>query len=217
MAGSPLVLGIDSSTQATKAVLVDASDGRVVDERRAAHPSGTAVDPTAWLSALDEATAGLLDRAEAVAVGGQQHGMVALDEHGDPVHDALLWNDVRSAGAASDLVEELGGPDRCAELTGSVFNASYTITKLRWMRDHQPDAVGRIRDVMLPHDYLTWQLAGRGSEPTTDRGDASGTGYWSPSDDAYLPDLVKRGAGPRRPAPPHRGRAGGRRPARRAP
>ncbi len=97
--------------------------------------------------------------------------------------------------AAADLVEELGGPDRCAELTGSVFNASYTITKLRWMRDHEPDAVGRIRDVMLPHDYLTWHLAGRGSEPTTDRGDASGTGYWSPSDDAYLPDLVKQALG----------------------
>jgi len=195
MAGSPLVLGIDSSTQATKAVLVDASDGRVVDQRRAAHPSGTAVDPTAWLSALDEATDGLLDRADAVAVGGQQHGMVALDEHGDPVHDALLWNDVRSAGAAADLVDELGGPDRSAELTGSVFNASYTITKLRWMRDHEPDAVARIRDVMLPHDYLTWQLAGRGSEPTTDRGDASGTGYWSPTDDDYLPDLVKEALG----------------------
>ena len=195
MAGSPLVLGIDSSTQSTKAVLVDASDGSVVAQQRATHPAGTSVDPRAWLGALDEATAGLLDRAEAVAVGGQQHGAVALDEQGEPVHDALLWNDVRSAGAAAELVEELGGPDRCAELTGSVFNASYTITKLRWLRDHEPDAVGRIHDVMLPHDYLTWQLAGRSAEPTTDRGDASGTGYWSPSDDAYLSDLLEQALG----------------------
>jgi xylulokinase len=195
MAGSPLVLGIDSSTQSTKAVLVDAADGTVVDERRAAHPAGTAVDPTAWLDALRETTAPLLDRAEAVAVGGQQHGMVALDDRGEPVHDALLWNDVRSAGAAADLVEELGGGDRCAELTGSVFNASYTITKLRWMRDHEPDAVARIQDVMLPHDYLTWQLAGRTDQPTTDRGDASGTGYWSPTSGDWLPDLLERALG----------------------
>ena len=195
MAGSPLVLGVDSSTQSTKAVLVDATDGTVVDERRAAHPPGTAVDPRAWLEALEATTAPLLDRAAAVAVGGQQHGMVALDDDGEPVHDALLWNDVRSAGSSTDLVEELGGADACAELTGSVFNASYTITKLRWMRDHAPDAVSRIHDVMLPHDYLTWQLAGRGAEPTTDRGDASGTGYWSPSQDAWLPDLLAKALG----------------------
>src|SRR3954454_8889067 len=195
MAGSPLVLGIDSSTQSTKAVLVDASDGGVVAENRAAHPLGTSVDPRAWLKALDEAAGPLLGRADAVAVGGQQHGMGALDAQGEPVHDALLWNDVRSAGAAVDLVEELGGGERCAELTGSVFNASYTITKLRWMRDHEPDAVGRIHDVMLPHDYVTWHLAGRGAEPTTDRGDASGTGYWSPSEDAWLPDLLEQALG----------------------
>ncbi len=195
MADSPLVLGIDSSTQSTKAVLVDAADGSVVAEQRSTHPPGTEVDPRAWLTALDEATAALIDRADAVAVGGQQHGMVALDEAGEPVHDALLWNDVRSAGAAADLVEELGGGDRCAELTGSVFNASYTITKLRWMRDHQPEAVARIHDVMLPHDYVTWQLAGRGAEPTTDRGDASGTGYWSPTEDAWLPDLLEQALG----------------------
>jgi xylulokinase len=189
-AAAPAVLGIDSSTQSTKAVLVDVSDGRVLDERRASHPPGTSVDPRAWLDAVAAVTAPLLERADAVAVGGQQHGMVALDDRGEPVHDALLWNDVRSAPQAAELVEEVGGPDRCAELTGSVFNASYTITKLRWMRQHEPEAVGRISDVLLPHDYVTWHLGGREGSPTTDRGDASGTGYWSPSDDAWLPDLL---------------------------
>ncbi len=185
-----LVLGIDSSTQSTKALLVDAGDGTVVAEQRAAHPAGTAVDPTAWLGALEEAAGPLLDRAEAVAVGGQQHGMVALDADGDAVHEALLWNDLRSAGAAADLVEELGGDERCAELTGSVLNASYTATKLRWLRDHRPDAAARVRRVLLPHDYLTWHLAGRPEEATTDRGDASGTGYWSPTQEAWLPDVL---------------------------
>ena len=99
MVGPSLVLGIDSSTQSTKAVLVDSADGTLVDERSAAHPPGTVVDPRAWLEALAAATGPLLDRADAVAVGGQQHGMVALNDDGDPVHDALLWNDLRSAGA----------------------------------------------------------------------------------------------------------------------
>ena len=77
--GADLVLGIDSSTQSTKALLVDAASGDVVAQQSAPHPDGTSVDPRAWLEAFDEATAGLLDRADAIAVGGQQHGMVALD------------------------------------------------------------------------------------------------------------------------------------------
>src|SRR5919202_2766068 len=92
-----LVLGIDSSTQSTKALLVDAADGRVVDQRVARHPEGTEVDPRAWLEAMAATTEELLPRAGAVAVGGQQHGMVALGDDGEPVRPALLWNDVRSA------------------------------------------------------------------------------------------------------------------------
>ncbi len=191
----PLVLGIDSSTQSTKAVLVDADDGTVVEQRTAAHPPGTSVDPRAWLAALDEAAGPLLPRAAAVAVGGQQHGAVMLDEAGEPVRDALLWNDLRSADAAEQLTEELGGPQATADLTGSVLNGSYTVTKLRWLRDHEPAAVPRVHRVLLPHDYLTWHLAGRGEEPTTDRGDASGTGYFSTTEDAWLPDVVERALG----------------------
>ena len=191
----PLVLGVDSSTQSTKAVLVDSQDGHVVEQRSAVHPPGSSVDPRAWLSALDDAAGPLLDRAEAVAVGGQQHGMVALDEHGEPVRDALLWNDLRSADAAADLVEELGGPQACAELVGSVLTASHTVTKLRWLRDHEPDNAARVHRVLLPHDYLTWHLSGRPSAPVTDRGDASGTGYFSTRDDAWLPDVLERALG----------------------
>src|SRR4051812_33923112 len=99
-----LVLGIDSSTQSTKALLVDAASGRVVAHRSARHPDGTSVDPRAWLEAFDQATGGLLERADAIAVGGQQHGMVALDDADVPVHDAILWNDTRSSAAAHDLI-----------------------------------------------------------------------------------------------------------------
>ena len=129
--------------------------GSVVASGTARHPDGTAVDPRAWLSAFDEATAGLLERADAVAVGGQQHGMVALDDAGTPVFDALLWNDTRSAGAARDLIDEMGGPAACADAVGSVLVASFTSTKLRWLRDHEPDAAHRVRRVLLPHDYVS--------------------------------------------------------------
>lgn len=188
-----LVLGIDSSTQSTKALLVDATTGEIVAQQSAPHPDGTAVDPRAWLDAFDQASEGLLERASAVAVGGQQHGMVALDESDVPVHDAILWNDTRSSGEARDLIDELGGPEACAETVGSVLVASFTSTKLRWLRDHEPDAAARTRQVLLPHDYVSHHIAG--GDPFTDRGDASGTGYFSTGKDDWLPELAETAIG----------------------
>lgn len=188
-----LVLGVDSSTQSTKTLLVDATDGSIIAQQSAPHPAGTAVDPRAWLDAFDRAGNGLLERASAVAVGGQQHGMVALDAQDEPVHDAILWNDTRSAAEARDLVAELGGPEACAEAVGSVLVASFTSTKLRWLRDHDPEAARRTRRVLLPHDYVSRHIAG--GEPFTDRGDASGTGYFSTRDDAWRPDLAASAIG----------------------
>ena len=120
------------------------------DQRTAPHPPGTEVDPRAWLAAVDDATAGLLERADAVSVGGQQHGMVALGEDGEPVRDALLWNDTRSAPEAAALIAEHGGPQACADAIGSVLVASFTVTKLRWLRDHEPDRAERVRRGAAP-------------------------------------------------------------------
>ncbi len=189
------MLGIDSSTQSSKAVLVDADDGVVVDQATAPHPPGTEVDPRAWLAASDAVTAPLLDRADAVAVGGQQHGMVALDGDGDPVRPALLWNDTRSAGAVEDLIAEHGGRQACAEAVGSVLVASFTVTKLRWLRDHEPEHALRVERVLLPHDYVSAHLAEPGTAPFTDRGDASGTGYYSAREERWRPDLVELALG----------------------
>src|SRR3954468_5784944 len=96
-----LVAGVDSSTQSCKVVVRNAESGALVREGRAPHPEGTEVDPAAWAAALDVAVdrAGGLDDVAAVAVGGQQHGMVCLDADGEVVRPALLWNDTRSAGA----------------------------------------------------------------------------------------------------------------------
>lgn len=191
-----LVLGIDSSTQSTKALLVDAETGEVLGTARATHPDGTEVDPRAWLAAVDETAAALLPRAAGVAVGGQQHGMVALDEHDELVRDALLWNDTRSASQAAALVAEMGGPERCVEELGYVLVASMTSTKLRWMAENEPENARRTALVLLPHDYVSRHLAGGGG-PFTDRGDASGTGYFSMRTQSWSQDLVEMALGHR--------------------
>jgi xylulokinase len=117
--------------------------------------------------------------------------MVTVDDSGAVVRPALLWNDGRSAQAAHDLVEELGGRQRWADATGVVPVASFTVTKLRWLARHEPELAARVRGCMLPHDWLTWRLQPAGAEPVTDRGDASGTGYWSTLEEGYRPDLLE--------------------------
>jgi xylulokinase len=189
------VLGVDSSTQSTKALLVDAADGTVLESSGAPHPPGTEVDPRAWLTAYDDATADLAPRAAALGVAGQQHGMVARDAAGRPVRDALLWNDTRSATAALDLIAEHGGGQACAEAVGSVLVASFTVTKLRWLRDTEPERAERVVDVLLPHDYVSLHAAAPGTAPFTDRGDASGTGYFATATGEWRPDLAAAALG----------------------
>ncbi len=195
-AEGPLVVGVDMSTQSTKALVVDAATGRVVASGQAPHTvssgAGRESDPRQWWDALREALHQCGDAAReaaAVSVGGQQHGLVTLDAQGDPVRPALLWNDVRSAPQARRLIEELGGPKAWAERTGSVPSASFTVTKWAWLAEHEPDAVRAVKAVRLPHDYLTERLTGEG---TTDRGDASGTGWWASGTEAYDDEILAR-------------------------
>ncbi|PZS23411.1 MAG: xylulokinase, partial [Pseudonocardiales bacterium] len=194
-----LVAGVDSSTQSCKVVIRDAETGELVRHGRGTHPDGTEVHPDAWWTALQAALheAGGLADVAAVAVAAQQHGMVCLDETGQVVRPALLWNDTRSAGAALDLITELGGGAAWAEAVGVVPVASFTVTKLRWLAQHEPAAAARTAVVCLPHDWLTWRL---GADPAlqalrTDRADASGTGYWSAAHGAYRHDLLVRALG----------------------
>ncbi|RDI17157.1 xylulokinase [Lentzea flaviverrucosa] len=193
-----LVAGVDSSTQSCKVVVRDAETGRLVREGRAAHPDGTEVHPSHWWSALQSALAdaGGLDDVAALSVAGQQHGMVCLDEDGEVVREALLWNDTRSAAAAASLTDELGA-DAWAARIGLVPVASFTITKLRWLAQHEPDNAQRTAAVCLPHDWLTWRLRGTGSlaDLVTDRSDASGTGYFDSVSNSYVPDLLSLALG----------------------
>ncbi len=193
-----LVAGIDSSTQACKVVVCDAETGAVIREGRASHPDGTEIAPAAWESAAMDAiaSAGGLDDIDAIAVGAQQHGMVCLDTTGQVVRPALLWNDVRSADAARVLVDELGGPSAWAQAVGVVPLAAITVSKLRWLADNEPQLADRTAAVCLPHDWLTWRLRGDTgtldiATLTTDRSDASGTGYYDAASNDYRFDLLE--------------------------
>lgn len=197
----PLVVGVDSSTQSTKVEIRDLDDGTLLGAGRAAHPPTgrggrpgvSEGDPTAWWAALVDAlgqalTAPDVDRADvvALAVAGQQHGMVALDAQDRPLLPPPLWNDTRSAVEAAALALSQGA-HWWARRCGSVPVPSFTVTKLAWLAAHDPGAVKRLHTVLLPHDWLTWRLTGR---RVTDRGDASGTGWWSPTEATWVPDAL---------------------------
>jgi len=201
------VIGVDSSTQSCKVVVRDADSGALLASGRASHPDGTEVHPDHWWTALRDALAqaGGLDGVAAVSIGGQQHGMVVLDSDGRVIRPALLWNDTRSAAAASALTEEVGAEEIVAR-TGSLPVASFTATKLRWLHDAEPENAAKVAAVCLPHDWLTWRLRGYGpageselgpdlGELVTDRSDASGTAYWSPATGDYDRDLLVRALG----------------------
>lgn len=206
-----LVAGIDSSTQSCKVVIRDAATGELVRQGQAAHPAGSEVHPDRWWDALQLAAerAGGLEDVAAVSVGGQQHGMVCLDQAGDVVRPALLWNDTRTAADAEALILEAGngspesGAEYWAAQTGTVPVASLTISKLRWLAGHEPDNARNTAAVCLPHDWLSWRLAGHGpgtgpdslAELRTDRSDASGTGYYNTATGEYLPEVIRAALG----------------------
>ena len=218
-----LVAGVDTSTQSCKVRVTEARTGRLVRFGKAPHPAGTSVDPMAWWKAFQEASAqaGGLDDVSAISVGGQQHGMVLLDHQGRVIRDALLWNDTRSAPDADDLIirlakSETDGPNKDPDsdqglamrgkqawvrAVGSSPVASLTITKVAWVSRMEPDHAKAIAAICLPHDWLSWVIAGHGpaadpeTEPGledlfTDRSDASGTGYYDPAADSYRRDLL---------------------------
>ena len=193
----PLVAGVDSSTQSTKVELRSAADGHLVAVGRAPHPPTTPPrseqHPDAWWVALIEALGQCGDRRRdvvAISVAAQQHGLVCLDERDTVLRAAPLWNDTSGAADADRLVARLGR-GAWAESCGSVPLASFTIAKLAHLATTEPDVVDATAHVLLPHDELTRRLTGR---HTTDRGDASGTGWWSPRDGTYRPELLELAA-----------------------
>jgi len=188
------VAGIDSSTQQTKLVVVDIASGELVRSGALPHPDGTEVDPEHWWSALVGAGGTRLGGARAMSIAAQQHTTIFLDADGNSLRRAILWNDSRAREAARALCDELGR-DRWLELVGFVPDAAHPVSKLRWLAEREPHIARRVETVLLPHDWLTWRVLRRREPPTTDRSDASATGYWSPRSGTYLPELLDRAFG----------------------
>jgi xylulokinase len=192
-AAGQLIAGVDCSTQATKVLVVDPDDGRVVASGKAPHEvTGTGgareTDPEVWWDALRAALAdtGRAGEVGAIAVAGQQHGLVVTDDEGRPLRPAVLWNDTRSAPDAAELRDALGA-DAWAERVGVVPVPSFTVTRWAWLRRTEPEVAAATRAIRLPHDWLTERLCGRG---VTDRGDASGRGWWSTRDEDYTDEVL---------------------------
>lgn len=220
-----LVAGVDTSTQSCKVRVTDPDTGALVRIGTAHHPDGTSIDPEHWWTAFRKAAqeAGGLADVAALGVGGQQHGMVLLDDHGRVIRDALLWNDIRSAPQADQLIDVLGrkavdqdadekavhaaGISAWVHAVGTSLISSITITKVAWVAQNEPDNARRIAAICLPHDWLTWRIAGYGPADSaeegrkalarlvTDRSDASGTGYFDPVRNVYRRDLLQLALG----------------------
>jgi xylulokinase len=177
------VLGIDVSTTATKAVLLDESGtvrstGTVEYGFATPQPLWSEQAPSLWWDATPVAICSALTSAgvraeEVVAVGltGQMHGAVLLDAAGDVLRPAILWNDQRTA-AECELIREAVGPQRLIQITGNDALPGFTAPKLVWVREHEPDVWGRLRHVLLPKDYVRLQLTG---EYAVDVADGAGT------------------------------------------
>ncbi len=186
-----VVLGVDSSTQSTKVLAVDLETGEILGEGRAPHTGEDTQDPNDWWKALLIAVrAAVRDEltVRGLSVAGQQHGCVTIDAGGRPIRPAPLWNNVDAAPDADRLNEQAD----FAAAVGTRLVASVTISKLAHLARTAPDDLARTVSVGLPHDWLNFKLTG---ELVTDRGDASGSGWWSPAEGRIRRDLLALAVG----------------------
>ena len=181
-----LIIGIDSGTQSTKSLVVDASSGDVVGSFLSSYglieglpPGAKEQHPDSWVSALKETVLGALKKAsaspsEVVALGvsGQQHGFVPLDASGNVIRPAKLWCDTSTEAQCRELTASLGGQAAVIQEIGNGFLPGFTAPKILWLKQNEPENFARLATVLLPHDYLNWWLTG---QAFMEFGDASGT------------------------------------------
>jgi xylulokinase len=193
-----MYLGIDCGTQGTKALLID-ENGHTLGRGYARHAlierenGAREQEPHWWTEALRDAVKQAVSQApdrEVVALGvsGQQHGLVVLDERMQVIRPAKLWNDTETAPQNVELIERLGGAAACLERFGIIPMTGYTASKLLWMKEREPENFGRIRHILLPHDYLNFWLTGR---LCAEYGDASGTAFFDVRNRAWSRETLE--------------------------
>src|SRR5512137_548442 len=181
-----LLIGIDSGTQSTKALVVDARDGKVLASAAQEYdlipnlpPGAKEQHPHTWRDATASAIRRALRQAKATAaevkaigVSGQQHGFVPLDQQGEVIRPAKLWCDTSTAAECDEIMAEVGGLKATIRALGNAVLPGFTASKILWLKKHEPKNYQRLATVLLPHDYLNFWLTG---EKTMEYGDASGT------------------------------------------
>src|SRR3954468_1868749 len=201
-----LLLGIDTGTSATKAVLCD-ERGAVLATASAPHsiqrprPGWSEQDPREWWSAAVDAVRGVLrgkDPGEVGAIGlsGQMHGMVligsdALGSGGvgaEPLRPAILWNDQRTQAQCDEIERRAGGRRALVRMVGNAALTGFTLPKLLWVREHEPAVFKRAAKVLVPKDYIRLRLTG---DAATDVGDASGMLLLDVERRAWSGDLIR--------------------------
>jgi xylulokinase len=181
-----LLIGIDSGTQSTKALVVDAANGKVLGEAAFAYdlipnlpPGAKEQHPHTWR----DATANVIRRAlraakanpgEVIAIGvsSQQHGFVPLDQTGEVIRPAKLWCDTATAAECEEITGKLGGAKKTISALGNAVLPGFTASKILWLKNHEPKNFAKLATILLPHDYLNFWLTG---ERVMEFGDASGT------------------------------------------
>ncbi|HKX27164.1 MAG TPA: xylulokinase [Blastocatellia bacterium] len=183
---SEYFIGIDSGTQSTKTILLDAASGEIVAGATRTYelieglpPGYKEQNPAEWIDAVRETIKSALDqsgvdrsRVRGIGVSGQQHGFVALDETDRVIRAAKLWCDTSTSPECEELIDRLGGLEKTIEALGNGIPAGFTASKILWLKKHEPENYRRLRWVLLPHDYLNFWLTGA---KTMECGDASGT------------------------------------------
>jgi xylulokinase len=177
------MLGIDVSTTATKALLIDErGDVLAVAAEEygfdTPHPLWSEQDPALWWHGAVKSIRAVLaqtqvDSAAVVGIGltGQMHGLVLLDEQGQVLRPSILWNDQRTAAECDDIRKRLG-KERLIQLTGNDALTGFTAPKILWVRNHEPEVYTRTRHILLPKDYVRFMLTG---EYAMDKADGAGT------------------------------------------
>ncbi len=181
-----LLLGIDSGTQSTKVLVVDAKNGKVLGAGSQAYdlipglpPGAKEQHPQTWREATSAAIRQALRGAKAsptevkaIGVSGQQHGFVPLDKAGEVIRPAKLWCDTTTSAECDEITEKLGGLKKTIRALGNAVLPGFTAPKILWLKKHEPKNYARLATVLLPHDYLNFWLTGRA---VMEFGDASGT------------------------------------------
>ena len=167
-------LGIDSGTQSSKAIVLDLDTGKILASGHSTYdlieglpPGHLEQDPQTWVDAVDACVQQCLEQLGAdkkkiagIGVSGQQHGLVALGADDKPVRPAKLWCDTSTQAQCAEIAHHFGGQPGVIAMAGNAMLPGYTIPKLLWMKQNEPENFAKTKTILLPHDYLNFWLSG---------------------------------------------------------